>query len=169
VNDQIQSASGSNSGVGFAIPVSIVQRIVPSIIQTGSYQHSYLGMAGATYTKAWSQALGLPADAQGVYVEQLTSGAPAEQAGLRAGSQDTSVLLGQSQSGAAYLQSGGDLITAVNGQKVKTMDDLLQYLEGQTSPNQTIKLTVIHSGGQQGSVSVTLGARPAQRDNSQLG
>ena len=79
------------------------------------------------------------------------------------------MLLGQSQQGAAYLQSGGDLITAVNGQKVTKMDDLLQYLEEQTSPGQTIKLTVIHSGGQQGTVNVTLGARPVQRDQTQQG
>jgi len=162
VNDQIQSASGSNSGVGFAIPISIVKRIVPALIQNGAYQHSYLGLAGTTYSKAWAQPLGLPADARGAYVEQVTPGAPAALAGLRAGSNDTSVLLGQGNSGPVYLQSGGDLITAVNGQPVTKMDDLLMYLEEQTSPGQAVKLTVLRSGGQQATLTVTLGARPAQ-------
>jgi serine protease Do len=162
VNDQIQSASGSNSGVGFAIPISIVQRIVPSLIQNGTYQHSYLGLAGTTYGKAWAQPLGLPANLQGVYVEQVTPGSPAALAGLRAGSTDTSVLLGQGNSGPVYLQSGGDVITAVNGQSVTKMDDLLMYMEEQTSPGQTVKLTVVRSGGQSATLTVTLGTRPAQ-------
>ena len=166
VNDQIQSASGSNSGVGFAIPISIVNRIVPALIQTGAYQHSYLGLAGSTYSKVWSQALGLPADVRGVYVEQVTPGAPAALAGLHAGSNDTSVLLGQANSGPVYLQSGGDLITAVDGQPVTKMDDLLMYLEEQTSPGQAVKLTVLRSGGQQATLTVTLEARPAQAAQS---
>jgi serine protease Do len=162
VNDQIQSSSGSNSGVGFAIPMNIVKRIVPSIIQTGHYQHSYLGVEGSTYTKAWSQALGFPANAKGAYVDNVSAGAPAANAGMRGGSQDTSLALGQSQSGTVYLQSGGDLITAVDGHQITNMDDLLIYLEENTSPGQTVKFSVLRSGGQQATLSVTLGVRPEQ-------
>jgi serine protease Do len=162
VNDQIQSSSGSNSGVGFAIPMNIVKRIVPAIIQTGHYQHAYLGIEGSTYTKAWSQALGFPADAKGAYVMNVTAGGPAEKAGMRGGTQDTTLVLGQSQTGTVYLQSGGDLISAVDGHQITNMDDLLIYLEENTAPGQTVKFTLLRSGGQQATLSVTLGVRPEQ-------
>ncbi len=162
VNDQIQSQSGSSSGVGFAIPVSIVKRVVPSLISTGQYQASYLGLAGQTYSKAWAQALGFPANVKGVYVAQVTSGGPAEKAGLRGGSQDTNILLGADQTGVTYLQSGGDLITAIDGQKLNTIDDLLIYLAEHTSPGQKVSLTVLRAGGQQQTITVTLAVRPAQ-------
>jgi S1-C subfamily serine protease len=162
VNDQIQSSSGSNSGVGFAIPMSIVKRIVPSIIKTGHYQHAYLGIEGSTYTRAWSQPLGFPADAKGAYVMNVTAGGPAANAGIRSGSQNTSLVLGQGQTGTVYLQSGGDLITAVDGHKITNMDDLLIYLEENTSSGQIVKFSVLRSGGQQSTLSVTLGVRPEQ-------
>ena len=162
INDQIESQSGSSSGVGFAIPISIVKRIVPSLIDTGKYEHAYLGMQGTTYSPSWAQALDMPADARGAYVMGVVRGGPAASAGLRAGSTDTSIVLGADQTGVTYLQSGGDLITAVDGTTIKTMDDLLIYLEENTSPGQTVKLNVLRSGGAQATVTVTLGSRPDQ-------
>ena len=163
INDQIQSQSGSSSGVGFAIPINIVQRIVPSLIQTGHYAHPYLGIEGGTYSRAWAQALGLPANAKGAYVEGVVSGGPADQAGLRAGNQDTSVVLGTDNfGGPVYLQSGGDLITAIDGHSIASMDDLMIYLEEHTSPGQTVHLTVSRSGGGQQTLSLKLGQRPDQ-------
>ena len=161
VCDQIQSASGSNSGVGFAIPINLVQRIVPSLIEYGSYEHSYLGVNGGTFTKAWAKALGLPAELKGVFVFEVAAGGPAEGAGLRGGSHDTEVLLGADLSGPSYLQSGGDLITAIDGQPLRKMDDLLIYLEEWTSPGQTASLKVMASDGQTRTLRVMLRARPA--------
>jgi S1-C subfamily serine protease len=162
VNAQIQSSSGSNSGVGFAIPINLVQRIVPGLIKTGAYQHAYLGMSGATYTRAWAQALGFPADAKGAYVLDLVRGGPAASAGLRAGTTDTNVLLGiDGVGGPVYLQSGGDLITAIDDQPITKMDDLLIYLEEHTSPGQKVKLTVLRDGTfGSTTLEVTLGQRP---------
>jgi S1-C subfamily serine protease len=166
VNSQIESSTRSNSGVGFAIPISLVQRIVPSLINTGAYGHSYLGMSGGTYTKAWAQALNLPADARGAYVMGVLQGGPASKAGLRAGTVDTNVLLGTDGSGApAYLQSGGDLITAIDGQPVTGMEDLLIYMEEHTSPGQTVRMSVLRAGGQSATLSVALGERPTQAPN----
>jgi serine protease Do len=158
VNDQIESASGSNSGVGFAIPVSIVQRVAPALIQNGSYQHAYLGFSGETYSKVWAKALGLPANAKGVYVFDVIAGSPAERSGLRGGNTDTSVLLSLDRTGLVYLQSGGDLITAIDGQPITKIEDLLMYLEEKTSPGQTVKLTVLRNG-KPVTFSVTLDAR----------
>ena len=170
VNDQIQSSSGSSSGVGFAIPINIVQRVVPALIKTGTYEHSYLGIEGGTYTKAWVQALGFPADAKGVYVLNVIAEGPAAKAGLRAGTDDTDILLGtDSFNQPAYLQRGGDLITAINGQPLTKMDDLLIYLEEHTSPGDKVQLTVLRDGNRQQTITVTLGKRPSQaRDQSQL-
>jgi S1-C subfamily serine protease len=163
INDQIQSQSGSSSGVGFAIPINLVQRIVPSLIQTGHYAHPYLGIEGGTYSRAWAQALGLPANAKGAYVEGVVPGGPAAQAGLQAGNQDTSIVLGTDNFGSpVYLQSGGDLITAIDGHSITNMDDLMIYLEEHTSPGQTVQLTVLRAGGQQQTLSVKLGQRSNQ-------
>jgi S1-C subfamily serine protease len=158
VNDQIESASGSNSGVGFAIPVSILQRVAPVLIKMGSYQHAYLGFSGETYSKVWAKTLGLPANAKGVYVLDVVSGGPAESSGLRAGSTDTSVLLSLDRTGPVYLQSGGDLITAIDGRSISKIEDLLVYLEETTSPGQTVKLTVLRHGKPL-TLTVTLDAR----------
>ena len=161
VNAQIQSASGSNSGVGFAIPISLVQRIAPALIQSGVYHHAYLGISGQTYSRAWAQALGLPADARGAYVAEVVTGSPAAKAGLRAGTQDTDVLLALDGTGTpVYLQRGGDLIVVIDGQPVTKMDDLLIYLEEQASPGQVVRLTILRSGNRQQTVSVKLGERP---------
>lgn len=163
VNDQIQSSSGSSSGVGFAIPINIVQRIVPALIKTGHYEHPYLGIEGGTYTRAWAKALGFPADVKGTYVLGVVRASPAERAGLRAGDQDTNILLGITNFGSpVYLQSGGDLITAIDGHQVTNMDDLLIYLDENTLPGQTVHMTVLRTGGQQQTLSVMLGQKPDQ-------
>jgi serine protease Do len=163
VNDQIQSASGSSSGVGFAIPIGEVQRVVPALIRTGAYRHPYLGIQGSTYSGTWSQALDLPANARGVYVSGVLAGGPAAKAGIQPGTQDTNVIVGMDNFGQpAYLQSGGDLITAVNGHTIKTIDDLLNYLEDATSAGETVHITVLRAGGQQQTLNVALGARSQQ-------
>lgn len=61
-------------------------------------------------------------------------------------------------------QLGGDVITAINGQPIKTMDELISYLIQETRPGDTVELQVIHSDGQEETVSVTLGVRPSAED-----
>ena len=163
VNAQIESTTRSNSGVGFAIPISLVQRIVPSLIKTGAYGHSYLGMSAGTYTRAWADALGFPADAKGAYVMGVVQGGPADTAGLRPGTVDTSLLLGTDGLGRpAYLQRGGDLITAIDGQPVTGMDDVLIYMEEHTSPGQKVELMEVRAGGKPRTLEIALGQRPEQ-------
>ena len=60
VNFQIASDVRANSGVGFAIPINIVQRVAPALIKNGVYTHAYLGLSGQTYSPAWAEALGFP-------------------------------------------------------------------------------------------------------------
>ncbi|MCX7706502.1 MAG: trypsin-like peptidase domain-containing protein [Anaerolineae bacterium] len=161
VNFQIRSDGGTNSGVGFAIPVNIVQRVVPALIADGKYQHAYLGIRGQTYSPAWAEALGFSADVRGAYVMEVVSGGPAGRAGLRGATTPTDVILGLSAAGPVYLQGGGDLIIAIDGQPVKTFDDILVYLENYKSPGDKVELTVLRAGSRgEVKITVTLAARP---------
>ncbi|HEX9118575.1 MAG TPA: trypsin-like peptidase domain-containing protein, partial [Anaerolineae bacterium] len=164
INAQIRSDTRSNTGVGFAIPINIVQRVVPALIKTGHYQHAYLGVHGGTYSRAWADALGLPANLKGAYILDTIPGAAAARAGLHGGTVNTKVLQGLDANGSpVYLQRGGDLIVAVDGKPITKMDDLLIHLERYDSPGQTIQVTVVRSAdGKQVVIPVKLDARPAQ-------
>jgi 2-alkenal reductase len=95
------------------------------------------------------QALGLNTYT-GAYVTSVEPGGPADQAGIRGGTQPTSL---------ERLQAGGDVITAIDGQPVVTFDDLLGYLTTNKSPGDTVVLTILRDG-QTMEVTVTLGTRP---------
>jgi 2-alkenal reductase len=162
VNAQIRSATATpaNSGIGFAIPINIVQRVVPALIANGQYKHAYLGISGRTYSPAWAAALGFSIDDRGAYVMDLVSGGPSERSGLRAGTKDTKVVLGIATDGPVYLKAGGDLIVGIDNQKVGTFDDILIYLESTRSPGDEVKITVLRAGEGQKVFTVKLGERP---------
>ena len=149
----IESTSGSGSGVGFAIPISIVKRVVPALIQTGQYQQPYLGITGATLTNSIAQQMGLPASQQGALVIDVAPGGPAAQAGIQGGSQTTTI-------NGQQIPIGGDVITAINGAKITRMDDLISYLTLNASVGDTVTLTILRNG-QSTTETVTLAARPA--------
>lgn len=162
VNAQIRSATSTpaNSGIGFAIPINIVQRVAPALIANGQYKHAYLGISGRTYSPAWADALGFSTDDRGAYVMSLIAGGPSERSGLRAGSKDTKIVLGIGPNGPVYLQSGGDLIVGIDDQRVTTFDDILTYLESTRSPGDEVKLTVLRAGEGQKVFTIKLGERP---------
>jgi 2-alkenal reductase len=161
INAQIRSDTRSNTGVGFAIPINIVQRVVPSIIKTGQYSHAYLGVHGGSYTRAWADALGLSPDLKGAYVLDTIEGGPAARSGLRGGTTDTRLMLSMDESGTpSYLKRGGDLIIAIDDQPISKMDDLLMFLERYASPGQTIQVTVVRADGTQEKIPVRLSERP---------
>jgi S1-C subfamily serine protease len=146
------SGDAANSGVGFAVPVNIVRRVVPGLIAQGNYSYPYLGVSSLDQQQMNLKILeqiGLPGDAVGAYVTCVTPGGPADRAGVHgAGSCDS-----------AELTPGGDLITQVDGVRVRHFDDLLSYLLEHTAVGQQIVLTV-QRGGQQLDIPVTLGPRP---------
>lgn len=139
-----------NSGIGFAISINIVRRVLPVLIQTGHYDYPYLGISAIPELNlAAIEALGLKSFT-GAYVTQVVPGSPADKAGLRGGDQPTSI---------QGLEAGGDLIVAIDGREVKRFDDLLRYLLNNKSPGDTVILTVLR-GDQKVDISVTLGKRP---------
>jgi S1-C subfamily serine protease len=159
VNAQIESAVRANAGVGFALPVNIVRRVVPALIAEGHYDHAWLGISGQTFSPAWADALGFPEGARGAYVMYVEPGGPSDEAGLRAGDRQTDVLLGLDFGQPVYLEAGGDLIVAIEDRPVKTFDDLLVYLERYASPGDVVELTILHGDEQQQVINVKLGNR----------
>jgi S1-C subfamily serine protease len=96
----------------------------------------------------------------------VVQGGPAEAAGLQPGSVDSDLLLGTDGFGRpAYLQRGGDLITAIDGQPVTDMSDVLIYMEEHTSPGQKMRLTVMRADDRSRTLDVVLGKRPEQAPN----
>jgi len=153
VNAAIESAVSSNAGVGFAIPSNIVKKIVPVLIDKGSYNHPWLGISALSLNPDLNKALGLGQDQRGVLVAQVSAGSPAEKAGLRTG-QGTTTVQGNT------IPTGGDVILSINGTQVLKFDDLIGYLEGSTAVGQTVQLSVLRDG-KTVQVDVTLAERPS--------
>lgn len=146
-NDQGQPV---NSGIGFAISVNIVKRVVPGLIADGKYDYPYLGVSSIdSLSLDMVKALGLKSYT-GAYVTSVVPGGPADRAGIKAGAQNTNV---------PGLRGGGDLIIAIDGREVRTFDELLSYLITNKGPGDTVTLRVLR-GDQKVDITVTLGSRP---------
>jgi S1-C subfamily serine protease len=148
----ITTAIVSNSqGLGFAIPSSSILRETTSLIANGSYSgHPTLGVSGTDMSFEIAQAMNVSVT-YGWLVTQVTAGGPADKAGIRSGTNTINVA-------GTLVTIGGDVITAINGLRIRNMDDLSTYLEEYTLPNQTINVTVVRSN-ESLTLSVTLGAR----------
>jgi putative serine protease PepD len=149
VTAQIQSDSGGNEGVGFAIPSNTVRSVVDEILSNGTVEHAYLGVGIDTIT---SQAASEVDEPEGAAVTEVRSGTPADEAGLQAATGTESV-------GGADVPTGGDVITAVDGKRVKTAEELRRAIDAQ-QPGDNVDLTVVR-GGDQRTVTVELGTRPS--------
>jgi 2-alkenal reductase len=146
------SGNPANSGVGFAVPVNIVRQVVPALIEKGAYDYPYLGISSLPdnmLNLKVVENLGLTPDARGAYVTCVTEGGPAEEAGVR----------GSGECGEPSLVPGGDLIIAIDEERVESFDDLLEYLITQTRPGQEVLLTVLREG-EEVEIPLTIGARP---------
>ncbi|WP_435117129.1 S1C family serine protease [Halolamina sp. C58] len=139
--------------VGFAISAALTERVVPELVETGSYEHSYLGVRILPVTPLLAAANDLEA-ARGVYVSAVPEGSPAD--GVLQGGSGTETVEGSPQ------PTGGDVIVALDGTRVETTGQLGTYLALETSPGDTIAVTV-RRDGERRTVDVTLGTRPAPR------
>lgn len=155
VNFAIESQTRQNSGVGFAIPSSIVQRVVPALIADGAYKYAYLGLEGSTISPQLAEALELPDNTLGVYVSGVVPGGPSADAGLQGGSEVVTTPDG------AELRRGGDIVTAIDDMPVVRFEDLVSYLVTKAEPGATVTLTV-ERNGEPIQLNVTLGERPQQ-------
>jgi 2-alkenal reductase len=139
-----------NSGIGFAISVNIVKRVVPVLIEKGQYDYPYLGISSMDgLSLDVVNELGLT-QYTGAYVTNVVDGGPADEAGILEGTESTRI---------PNLQKGGDLIIAIDGMSIRTFDEMLAYLITNKSPGDVVVLTVLR-GEEQVDVSITLGKRP---------
>lgn len=145
VNSSIATRTGANSGVGFAIPVDAVSRIVPSLIDTGSFDYPYMGAAFDDEISLEDLEIYDLSQTQGAYVLGVTDGGPAARAGLRPADDATG--------------RGGDLIVLIDNVPINNFGDLNSYLVFNTTVGQTIEITVVRDG-EQVIVPLTLGERP---------
>ncbi len=153
VTAAIESASNANAGIGFVIPSAIVSKVVPALIDTGRYEHPYLGISGTDLTSDMVAAMDLPDGQRGVLVVTATEDGPAAKAGIRASTDMTTV-------DGLEVPVGGDVITGINGQLITKMDELIAYLSDQTEVGQTVTLSLLREGNET-TLDVTLEARPS--------
>jgi serine protease Do len=141
----ITTAGISNSqGLGFAIPSNTIIRELSSLVTSGSYtNHPSINAQGTDMNYQIAQAMGTSVT-YGWLVESVSANN-----GLKGGSTQQNIL-------GSNVQLGGDIITAINNQRITNTDDLLSYLEQHTQPGQTVNFTVIRNGQQQ-TVQVTIG------------
>jgi len=156
VNSQIISPSQASAGIGFAVSSNTVRRVVPHLIAEGRYPHPWLGVQVLSLTPEWVQALrraGMEVPVEkGLLVLSVVRGGPADRAGIRGGSQVVRI-------GGYRVPVGGDIITAINGHPVPTLQELNVYLDSQTRVGDTVEVS-IYRGGQEMRVTVTLAERP---------
>jgi S1-C subfamily serine protease len=153
VNSQIAPASGStgNVGIGFAVPANTVKQVVAQLVATGKVDRAYLGIAGSTVNEELARVLKLPVDA-GVLVERVGDGTAARKAGLHGGTSSVVV------AGESYMP-GGDLIVAVGGRRVSSLEELRDVL-ADYKPGKKVALQVFR-GNERRTVEVTLGRQPS--------
>jgi len=153
VNSAIRSTTGSNTGIGFAVPVNTVRRIVPQIIDHGAVEYPYLGITSDSEVTLQDLAVefDLPVT-EGVLIVDVAQGGPADQAGLRGGTEEATFR-------GRTVRLGGDIITGVNGIPIHNFDELLGYLVSNTSVGDDVTITYIR-GGQTFDVQLTLAPRP---------
>ncbi|PSP83414.1 serine protease [Halobacteriales archaeon QS_1_68_17] len=142
--------SGGGDNIGFAISAALVRRVVPQLIENGDYDHSYMGVLLAELMPAVARANNLDA-ARGVYVDEVRDGGPSD--GVLQGS------TGQRRVDGSQVPVGGDVIVEMGDTATPTRQALSSFLALQTSPGDTVPVTVVRDGSRT-TVDLTLGSRP---------
>jgi S1-C subfamily serine protease len=152
ISTAILSGTGGFSGIGFAVPSNTITKVVPTLIENGTYPHAFLGLSVATLTSDIVQNVtGLeaaPPNLRGIYVDTITKGGPADKAGIHGTTTD--------QYSKKHV---GDIIMAIDGRQVLRSDDLITYLDQQKSVGDTVTFTVYRNGHTM-DLKATLAARP---------
>ena len=152
INTAIFSATGVYSGVGFAIPSYLIQKVVPSLITTGEYQHPYLGISGTDIDADIAEIMKLQ-NTTGFLVIQVTAGSPADKAGIHGGSILTKI-------DGRDVKIGGDVIVGIDDKPIRKIDDILSYLDREKKVGENVTLSIVRNG-QIEKLDLTLANRPA--------
>jgi len=147
INSQIASRSGTSSGIGFAVPVNTVKRVIPDLRDDGEVRRAYLGVSTGDITKDMARRLNLPSE-DGALVGEVIEGGPADRAGLRAGQRRT----------PKGLAPAGDLIVEVDGKRIKGARDVGAAIQAKR-PGEKVKVVYLRDGDRR-TAEVTLAERP---------
>ena len=139
VNTAIQSPSGGSVGIGFAVPISTVIRVVPELIAQGHFPHPTIGVTVSELGYEIQPSANGPQ--HGLLIVDIDPNGPAAKAGLKAAQQQ--------QQGFSTVFVGGDVITAINGQAMTTRDQFTLYMENNTKAGDAITVTYNRSGKSQ--------------------
>lgn len=150
INQQIDTTSGGNQGVGFAVPVDLARRSIDQLREDGEVEYAYMGVTTVAMYPQLAERIGIDTDA-GALVDTIPAGSPAEEAGLRDGDQ-------RIQFQGANFRVGGDLITAIEGEELVNGEDLPEIVS-RYSPGDTVTLEVLRDGERE-EVDLTFGTRP---------
>jgi S1-C subfamily serine protease len=150
INQQINTTSGGNEGVGFAVPISLAARALDQLRDHGSVNYAYIGVTTQALYPQLADRLGLPTDT-GALVSKVVPGGPADDAGLQGSDQEIRFQ-------GERIDVGGDVIVAVNGHRIVTENDLPELIS-RLSPGDTATLQIIRDGNTR-NVDVKLGERP---------
>jgi S1-C subfamily serine protease len=150
INQQIETSSGANDGVGFAVPISAIKRSVAQLEDDGSAEYAYIGVSSQALYPQLAEKLGLDTTFGGLLAE-VVPGGPAEKAGLEGGNEKLSFQAGE-------YRTGGDVILQIDGHDVVQPDDLARLISSRV-PGEKVTLTVLHDGKKE-KVEITLGKRP---------
>jgi S1-C subfamily serine protease len=151
INSQIESESGGNVGIGFAVPIDTVKEVVSQLLEHGKVEHAYIGIEMATITSELASNVRLPVDS-GVLIQRVRPGSPAAGAGLHGGT--TQVVV----DGVSYLV-GGDVITEADGQPVESAEQLRSVVTSK-QPGDEVALQ-IRRDNETKEVTVELGHQPS--------
>jgi len=143
--------AGSGDNVGFAISAALTRRVVPSLIEVGDYEHSYMGIRLLSVDPLVAEANDVE-QGVGVYVAQVVDGGPSDDV-LQGSTGDTTV------NGVSGVGTGGDVILAMDDTPIEQQEALSTFLALETSPGSTVDVTVLRDGREQ-TVELTLGSRP---------
>jgi S1-C subfamily serine protease len=150
INQQIETNSGANDGVGFAVPVSGIERSIEQLREKGKAEYAYIGVSSESLYPQLAEKLGIDTDFGGLIAE-VVPGGPADKAGLEGGDEKL-VFQGQPY------RVGGDVILQVDGKEVVQVDDLARFVS-EHEPGDKVDVTTIHDGKRE-NIEVTLEARP---------
>jgi S1-C subfamily serine protease len=150
INQQIETSSGANDGVGFAVPVSAIERSIKQLREKGTAEYAYIGVSSESLYPQLAEKLGLDSEF-GSLIAEVVPGGPAQKAGLKGG--DEKIVF----QGLPY-RIGGDVILQVDGQEIAEANDLARFVS-EHEPGDKVQLEILHDGKRK-QVEVTLGKRP---------
>jgi S1-C subfamily serine protease len=152
INAQIATGGGGNGnvGIGFAIPIDTVRAEIEQLKTKGEVEHAFIGISGGTITSELAKAINLPVE-EGVIVQSVVKDGPADKAGIEAGG-TTATINGEE------VRLGGDIVTEVDGKKLKSMEQLVEIIQGH-KPGDELRLTIVRDGDEK-TANVTLGSQP---------